>query len=88
LLKFHCELNFIDFFWGTVKKNLHKNCDNTYDKGEYAKGTGICPLADHLMVAYQLGLGTTDAHMQVRQFSSRKYKSHRCVPETVVHVFD
>jgi hypothetical protein len=40
------------------------------------------------MEAYRSGSGTTEAQMQVKMFSSHKYKSHRCVPETVAHALD
>ncbi|THU99613.1 hypothetical protein K435DRAFT_938387 [Dendrothele bispora CBS 962.96] len=38
--------------------------------------------------AYRDGLGAKDAQLRVRQFSSRKYKSHRRVPETLASQFD
>ncbi|KAG2755700.1 hypothetical protein P692DRAFT_20717258 [Suillus brevipes Sb2] len=38
--------------------------------------------------AYRSGLPTKEAQLQVRQFSSTKYKSHRHIPETVARLFD
>ncbi|KAG1822415.1 uncharacterized protein BJ212DRAFT_1476846 [Suillus subaureus] len=35
-----------------------------------------------------IGLETKAAQLQVKEFSSRKDKSHRCVPETVACLFD
>ena len=31
LPKFHCELNFIEFFWGKAKKYIQDNCDGTFE---------------------------------------------------------
>jgi len=38
--------------------------------------------------AYRSGLPTKEAQLQVQQFSSTKYKSHRHIPETVARLFD
>ena len=39
------------------------------------------------MEAYWLGLETKEVQLQVREFSSKKYKSDRRVPETVTSRF-
>lgn len=99
LLKFHCELNFIEYFWRQVKKYLRDNCDYTFDtlKDNMPIALASVPLQtirrwEHRMYrwmdAYRMGLGTVDAQLQVKKFSSRQYKSHRRIPDTVAHVFD
>ncbi|KAI5981435.1 hypothetical protein EDD15DRAFT_2183195, partial [Pisolithus albus] len=40
------------------------------------------------MEAYQSGLGTKEAQLQVQKFSSTKYKSHRRVPESAAQHLD
>ena len=37
---------------------------------------------------YRSGLETKEAQSKVKEFSSKKYKSHRRVPETVASLFD
>jgi hypothetical protein len=99
LPKFHCELNFIEFFWGQVKKYLCDNCDYTFKtlKENVPKALASVRLStircwEHRMhqwmEAYRLGLETKDAQLEVRKFSSAKYKSHRCIPEGIARAFD
>ena len=99
LPKFHCELNFIEFFWGVVKKYLRDNCDYTFatlkenmPKAQESVCLSTIRLWEHRMYrwmeAYRSGHGTVAAQLQVRNFSSAKYKSHRRIPETVAWAFD
>ncbi|KAH7903820.1 hypothetical protein BJ138DRAFT_1020013, partial [Hygrophoropsis aurantiaca] len=94
LPKFHCELNFIEFFWGQVKEYLRDNCDYTFDtlKDNMPKALTSVPLNtirrwEHCMrrwmEAYRMGLGTSDAQLCVKKFSSTLYTSHRRIPETL-----
>ena len=90
--------NFIEIFWGAVKKYLH-NCDYTFKtlKENMPKELATVQLCTiHLwehqmywwMEAYRAGLGTNAAQLQVKKFSSHKYKSHRRIPETVACALD
>ncbi|KAF8991089.1 hypothetical protein BDQ17DRAFT_1255212, partial [Cyathus striatus] len=40
------------------------------------------------MEAYRSGLGAKDAQLWVKQFSSKRYSSHRRIPEGVARAFD
>ena len=99
LPKFHCELNFIEFFWGSVKRYLREHCDMSFEtlKANMPVVLNSVPLAtirrwEHhthrWMDAYKEGLSTLDAQLKVKTFSSTKYRSHCRVPETVASVFD
>ncbi|OAX30637.1 hypothetical protein K503DRAFT_705005 [Rhizopogon vinicolor AM-OR11-026] len=92
LPKFHCELNFIEFFWGRVKKYLRDHCDCTFETLKESMPRALASVElrsirlwehrTHRWIdAYQSGLGTKDAQLKIRQFSSTKYKSHRRIPE-------
>ncbi|KAG1866359.1 hypothetical protein C8R48DRAFT_600387 [Suillus tomentosus] len=89
----------IKFFWGRVKKYLHDNCDGSFEtlktnmpKALKSVQVNTIRLWEHRMhrwiEAYRSGLPTKEAQLQVRQFSSTKYKSHRRIPETVARLFD
>lgn len=99
LPKFHCELNPIEYFWGMVKKYLRDNCDYSFDglKENLPKALESVPIQtirrwEHRLFrwveAYRSGLGSVQAQLQVKQYSSRTFTSHRRVSNTVASAFD
>ncbi|KAJ3747056.1 hypothetical protein DFH05DRAFT_1377744, partial [Lentinula detonsa] len=87
------------FFWGAVKKYLRDNCDYTFETLKMNMPKALASVSvltirrwEHRMVrwmeAYRSGMDAKEAQFQVRAFSSKKYKSHRRVPESLAQQFD
>ncbi|KAG1839892.1 hypothetical protein DFJ58DRAFT_667458, partial [Suillus subalutaceus] len=86
-------------FWGAVKKYLRDNCDYTFatlkenmPKAQLHLFSAVqsCVWEHRMyqwMEAYRSGLGTTEAQIH-KTFSSREYKSHIRIPDTVAHALN
>ncbi|EJF62740.1 hypothetical protein DICSQDRAFT_30294, partial [Dichomitus squalens LYAD-421 SS1] len=92
LPKSHCEINFIEYFWGAVKHWLQEHCDYTFETLRENMPKALRSVSVELLRkwehqawrcidAYAEGLGACKAQYKVKEFSSRRYKSHRRIPE-------
>ncbi|KAJ7205486.1 hypothetical protein GGX14DRAFT_367159 [Mycena pura] len=92
-------INFIEYFWGAVKRYLREHCDYTFatlkeniPKAMASVSVELIRKWEHrawrFIDAYSQGLGAKDAQAKVKEFSSRKYKSHRRIPERVAEAMD
>ena len=88
--KFHCELNFIEYYWATIKSYACQHCNYTFKGLKETVPHALASVdlmnvrkfarrAQRYMDAYPKGLTQTQAEYMVKQ-----YRSHRRIPDTVI----
>ena len=88
--KFHCELNYIERYWGAAKRYARENCDYSWLGLQriipaVLESVDIITIRRFARKAWRyMDLYRKRITGKLAEYAARKYKSHRCIPEYVL----
>src|SRR2546429_9048311 len=88
--KFHCELNFIERYWGAAKKYARENCNYSWSSLQHVVPAAL-ESVDTVMIrkfarkAWRyMDLYKNGITGKLAEYAAKKYKYHRCIPDYVI----